>query len=287
MRFGIQKQVLIVGLHRVGYPVAGCTHRNLFTSPRFLRFQISLLKRLGFDFVTLKQAMQSRSGRFAVLTFDDGYLDTMTEAAPILERMSVPATVFVVTGDVGRSAMVWEEAGEKLPADLMCWETLRELRGRGWEIGSHASQHIHLDRYSRRAQMATVAESIDSIRDNIGEAPHSFCYPYGAYNAMTKEVLEQAGLSYGLTSEMAVFSDTTTSADNLALKRVPAGGRKPHHYLRFAARSIRAAGGYTALLPGGRSAAVTLSISPGSSLNGLLRAAMLDDAVPSDAPPAG
>lgn len=37
----------------------------------------------------------------AVLTFDDGYADTVTEALPVLERHAVPATVYVSTALLG------------------------------------------------------------------------------------------------------------------------------------------------------------------------------------------
>lgn len=42
-----------------------------------------------------------------VITFDDGYLDTLRVAGPILRRYDVPATVFIVSDWVGRAAAPW------------------------------------------------------------------------------------------------------------------------------------------------------------------------------------
>jgi len=41
------------------------------------------------------------------ITFDDGYRDNLTHAAPILARHGLPATVFVVTGAIGSGEPLW------------------------------------------------------------------------------------------------------------------------------------------------------------------------------------
>ena len=42
-----------------------------------------------------------------VITFDDGYLDTLRVAAPILEKYGLPAIVFLVTGYIDRAQNQW------------------------------------------------------------------------------------------------------------------------------------------------------------------------------------
>ena len=47
------------------------------------------------------------------VTFDDGYQDNLTRAAPTLRRCRVPATVFLATGFIGaRDAYWWDELAE-------------------------------------------------------------------------------------------------------------------------------------------------------------------------------
>src|SRR5437899_7761703 len=183
----MDSQLLILGFHRVGFPTRNAKIRGLFTTPGLLTFQIKLLSLLGFRFMTLRDAVADQRGRIAVITFDDGYADNFTRALPILEKFGIPATVFVVTKDIGRSNVVWEEASEDLPADLLTWDMLRRLEAHGWEIGSHAHEHIHLERCDWSEQRAAITGSIEAIKKNLGAPPVSFAYPYGSYDKRTKE----------------------------------------------------------------------------------------------------
>src|SRR3979411_1123626 len=45
--------------------------------------------------------------RFMCLTFDDGFVDTYTEAFPICRELGVPMTVYLVSGFVRREFPLW------------------------------------------------------------------------------------------------------------------------------------------------------------------------------------
>ena len=237
----MRSQLLILGLHRVGYPPNNAKIRGLFISPRLLSFQLSLLKMLGYRFATLRDAIANsdKNDKVAVLTFDDGYAD-IAQALPVLKKFNAPATVFVITADVGKREVVWNEAGEDLPADILDWASLSALRENGWEIASHAHEHVHLARYDESAQEDIIARSIVEIEKNLGERPVSFAYPYGSFDKTTKRVLKRNGIQLAVTIEPAKFDDDLVGRDYLELSRLSLGGRRFYHYGKAFFKTMKA-----------------------------------------------
>ncbi|BAK35722.1 hypothetical protein MLP_27080 [Microlunatus phosphovorus NM-1] len=70
-------------------------------------------------------AAYTRSGAQLAVTFDDGYVDNLETALPILERYEIPATMFVVGNAIGRRREFWWDALQRailesgpLPSEL-------------------------------------------------------------------------------------------------------------------------------------------------------------------------
>jgi peptidoglycan/xylan/chitin deacetylase (PgdA/CDA1 family) len=116
---------VILAFHRVrpfAPPTPGyAPNRLLEIEPDFFDAALALVRRLGFELVSLAEARRrliEGGRRFAAVTFDDGYRDTRDFALPILERHAAPATVFFATGFLDRRARLWwlelEEALRRL-----------------------------------------------------------------------------------------------------------------------------------------------------------------------------
>lgn len=226
----MHSRLLVLGLHRVGIPPAQAKIRGLFISPQALRLQLSLVRALGYRFMTLRDAMADQTGLRAVVTFDDGYADNYWNAFPVLRAMSVPATLFVITGDVGKKMVVWDEADEDVPAAILDWEQIRILHRAGWEIGSHSHQHVHLEFRSEDEQRELIKRSCDLIEYEIGERPVSFAYPYGTFSESTKRVIRENALDFAVTTHPSSVGDLRVDA--LELGRTPIGGRHLRHHIK-------------------------------------------------------
>lgn len=84
----------------------------LCVTPEHFEAQMTVLRRSGRPCLGMTELWDGlHAGSLPrgaiVVTFDDGYLDNLTAALPILERTGVPATVFVTTDAVGTDGTMW------------------------------------------------------------------------------------------------------------------------------------------------------------------------------------
>jgi len=79
---------------------------------------------------------------------------------------------------------------------------LRKLLSEGMFIGSHTSNHFWLDSMDLKGQRLEISKSLEFL-SNIGANTDNWimCYPYGAYNSDTLDILEDLDCRIGLTTQ--------------------------------------------------------------------------------------
>jgi peptidoglycan-N-acetylglucosamine deacetylase len=87
-----------------------------------------------------------------------------------------------------------------------------KLRGEGLralaaaqEVGGHTLSHSRVDLLSRAEAKREVEEGKAWLEDQVGEAVHAFCYPWGQWSDDAVEVVRDAGFSYARTVERFQF----------------------------------------------------------------------------------
>ncbi|MGH8249497.1 MAG: polysaccharide deacetylase family protein [Steroidobacteraceae bacterium] len=113
----VRNRGAILLYHRVlprGHGVPDYSPNGMTVTPVEFAMQMRFLKR-NYHVVPLSQiAAEVRSTQPALsglcaVTFDDGWLDVYEHAFPVLQALSLPATLFLTTGYVGGSEWSWEE----------------------------------------------------------------------------------------------------------------------------------------------------------------------------------
>jgi peptidoglycan/xylan/chitin deacetylase (PgdA/CDA1 family) len=110
--------------------------------------------------------------RPVVLTFDDGTVDWVDDALPVLVRHQAPATFYVATDFVDRRVPF---PGDATP---ISWGGLGELLASGLAtIGSHTHTHALLDRAEGSTAASELDRSIDLLGEHLGIECAHFAYP--------------------------------------------------------------------------------------------------------------
>jgi peptidoglycan/xylan/chitin deacetylase (PgdA/CDA1 family) len=135
----------------------------------------------------------------AAVTFDDGYFNVYSNAAPILLRLGIPATIFIIAGLVGSGQLTWYDTVE-----------IGLLRYPGKSIKCEGQTHnIQKDRWvTIRAVMAALKAMPIEIRD---EFVHKLAFEVGIERAQYDEnyrlmdwseilALQSNGISFGVHS---------------------------------------------------------------------------------------
>jgi peptidoglycan/xylan/chitin deacetylase (PgdA/CDA1 family) len=135
-----------------------------------------------------------------LITFDDGFASVLEHAAPVMSRLGFRATVFVISGGVGRRTR-WTSRGAAMPeAELMDTSQLRELLALGWEVGAHSVTHRFLPDLSADQVALEVSKSKADLEGWLDAGVSSFAYPYGAWSPSALDAVRQAGYETAWTT---------------------------------------------------------------------------------------
>ena len=122
---------------------------------------------------------------FFHLSMDDGYRNNFTNAFPILERLKIPAIVFVASDLIEcgweKSEEFCRNAGCQGVIEMANWSDLRNFVSAGYEVGSHTRSHARFSDISTdNTQMSNeIGGSKAVIEDKLGISCDYISWPYG------------------------------------------------------------------------------------------------------------
>lgn len=150
----------------------------------------------------------SSRGPAVWLTFDDATEDLATVVVPTLARYGIPATAFVPTASLGRSA-TWASSGEEgRRLQVLDAAALRELQLSGLELGHHSHSHVDFTTLSTSEWAGELRESQRVAKAQSLEFLGVFAYPFGR-RPKTPETRDQLATVFGQFGiELAVRAGT-------------------------------------------------------------------------------
>jgi peptidoglycan/xylan/chitin deacetylase (PgdA/CDA1 family) len=219
----LRQAAVVVALHRVQERVE--PGDGLTISARMFERHCRFFRR-HFRVVPLREIVEKlergqRLNRELAITFDDGYRDNFEVAAPVLARLGLPATFFVVSEFMGTNVVPWWDRDRGARHEWMTWDQVRALRARGFDIGAHTRTHADLGRVSGAEARDELAGARRDLERELGETVDLFAYPYGGDDNITeanRALVEAAGFRCCCS---AVGGITTTGSSPFHVQRIP------------------------------------------------------------------
>jgi len=190
--------VPILMYHRIDVlrPTLPTITRSLTVAPDDFAAQMRWLRAHGYHAITQQQLYAGLEqgkrlpAKPIVITFDDGYRDVLANAAPLLARLRMPATAYVITARISGPDV-----------SFLSWAQLHALEQNGVEIGSHTVHHAELPRLSDPEALQELIQSRLALERHLGHPVQWFAYPAGRFDQRTEGLVRQAGYVLAVTTQ--------------------------------------------------------------------------------------
>ena len=221
IKFKSSPSLVILTYHRIlpGHsPLRHTEQPGMIATPEALDMHMSVLKRLGAEFVSLDTWLDAQREnkvlpRLAVaVTFDDGWQDNYEHAFPVLKRHNIPATIFLVSQRINTPWLFWPEEvldllinhSHYLDHEALQW--LRPYMGDRQENTDPSSPYTILQADSVINRLKALDDH--TIETNLEQTRTAFP-ALGQANLNARPLLNKQELDTMLTSGLVTFGAHT------------------------------------------------------------------------------
>lgn len=195
--------------------VSDTTPASTSISPEQFSLHMQYLKDHDFKVIPLStltaslKQQKTLPNKSVVITFDDAYLDILTNGKPILDKYDFPFSIFVNPSIVERNS-----------ASYLSWQQLKAMADDGVIIANHGMEHDSLARIPAGiTQQAWLEQNTVSllaaeklIEEKTGQSWRYFAYPYGEYTPEIQQWVQANNFIAFSQQSGAVGLDTDTTS---------------------------------------------------------------------------
>ncbi|YCA43891.1 polysaccharide deacetylase family protein [Bacillus sp. JZ8] len=163
--------------------------------------ELKRLQELNATFVTPENLIQyQKEGKFPErcvwISFDDVDRTVYDNAFPVLEKLDIPFTLYVIAGQVGSNNFQNFE--------MATWPQIQKMVDSGLAtVGSHTynmhilegDEPIFLQKHEQQAFAKDLAQSKETIQDKLGINTIYFAYPFGNTTDEIAHIVKEAGFT--------------------------------------------------------------------------------------------
>jgi peptidoglycan/xylan/chitin deacetylase (PgdA/CDA1 family) len=189
----------------LGYHSIDDSGSSISIAPSQFEEQMGFLYKKEYKTITLRDYLDSimmnqpTPRKSIVLTFDDGYKNNYDIAFPILRVFGFTATIFLVTGFMGKTDS-WEKDKGIPDFPLLSWNEVLEMKKYGIDFQPHSHSHPLLTDLTGDEIKAELINSKKEIESRLNKKAEVFCYPHGKYDDEVIKILKDLGFKAAVTT---------------------------------------------------------------------------------------
>jgi len=201
------QHIPVLMYHKVPDQNLQSQHR-IFVTKNTFKSHLQYFKERGFTTLHFKDLEDYRSGKKdfrdfpkkpLILTFDDGYVDNLTNAAPLLKEFNMKAVIFLLA-DHSLESNSWDQDGKEPLQPLMSLEQKKELLKYNYEIGSHGFRHRKITEMNEAEASQELLDSKNVLEKDFGPIS-TYAFTYGITSPRAAELAEEAGYDFAVNTD--------------------------------------------------------------------------------------
>ena len=198
----------ILMYHKIPNAELQSPHKIFVTKNNFEK-HLSYFKLFGLKTLTFNDLEKFRKGlrswkhfpkRPLVLTFDDGYVDNLLNASPLLRKNSYKAQLFLLA-DSQLQSNSWDHPDSATGDRIVSGSDRQKWLTSAFEVGSHGINHVHLPELSLVQAEQEMTASKQMLEKELAIPINVYAYTYGDTNSELSRIAARAGYSYAVNTD--------------------------------------------------------------------------------------
>jgi peptidoglycan/xylan/chitin deacetylase (PgdA/CDA1 family) len=182
--------------HSMSAAIDGDYHGIYQMNKISFQMQMEYLANLNKSIVPLSKLASNQES--LVITFDDGFLDTLEIAAPIMAAHNFPFTVFIAPSFI--------KSNDQRYLDKISLLELSKING--CTIGAHGFTHKPLTECINTDLKNELEDSKKWLEDVLSTSVNTMSYPHGAVDQRVRDAVEESGYQLSASSRPGAYCST-------------------------------------------------------------------------------
>lgn len=183
-------------------------HKIYVTKANFEK-HLKFFKARNFTTLTFSDLKKFRTGELSfkefpkkplILTFDDGYVDNLKNASPLLKKYDFRAQLFLLANqNINQNS--WDaNSTEPVHAIVSGKDRLLWLKSQ-FEIGSHGFEHRKITEFNETEALKELVNSKKSLEKELDKPINVYAFTYGITGNNSAELAQSAGYEYAVNTD--------------------------------------------------------------------------------------